>query len=378
MSLVFVEAAYLKYPFSSEIRQISQEVARNLSVLMKILSDSANEYIIEEAEKRVYAALTQSEIKPTNTGNKLDVLVYTTARLIVEKIGNPRLREYQAEVESKSVNKFLGSESESFLVNLAKSSFDWSVESMGDTRARAQLPPFLRSYELKMRFEDFLEIAHNFRAKEWKLTNRYVDDGWVPIRKSELCRLMSEKFKQLILSSTLNPPNLPARITESILRIESELGTKLKSTEPVKIEGQVVSAFPPCIELVHNDSIRGKNLAHDARFMLASFLLKIGMDEDEVLGVFKPSPDFRGSLAEYQIRQIASKSQGEGYTPPGCRKIQSNGFCPLYNRSAWDPLCEYVIHPLSFYNTRAWEITQGIDDHSWYTRSDKMKKKQNL
>jgi DNA primase large subunit len=371
-----VESQYLKYPFSSEIRQWSQKLARDLSSLVKILSEPANEYIIEAAEKRVYAALTQSEIQPTDTGNKLDVLVYTTARLIVEKIGKPRLREYQAEMESKAANRFLGEESESFLINLAKSSFEWDVQSMGDYRARAQLPQFLRSYELKIRFEDFLEVAHHFHASEWKLINRYVDDGWIPIRKSELCRLMSEKFKHLILSSTLNPPTLPERLTESILRIESELGTKLKSTEPVKIEGQVTSAFPPCIEAMHNDSIRGKNLAHDARFTLASFLLKIGMTEDEVLGVFKPSPDFIGSLAEYQIRQIASKSQGAGYTPPGCRKIQSNGFCPIYNRSAWDPLCEYIIHPLAFYNTRAWEITKGIEDHSWYAK--RMKKKQNL
>ncbi len=345
-------------------------------MLVNLLSDPVNEYIIQAAEERVYAALTQSEIKTTDTGNENDVLVYTTARLIVEKIGNPRLREYQAETESKAVNRYLGQESSSFLVSLAKSSFDWTVESIGDPRVRAQLPQYLRSYELKIRFEDFLEVAHIFHATEWKLINRFVDNGWVFIRMSELCRLMSGKFKQLILSSSLNPPTLPERLTQSVLRIESELGTKLKSTEPIKIEGQMITAFPPCIEMIHNDSIRGKNLAHDARFTLASFLLKIGMSDDEVLGVFKPSPDFIGSLAEYQIRQIASKSQGEGYTPPGCRKIQSNGFCPLYNRSGWDPLCEYIIHPLSFYNTRAWEITKGIEDHSWYAK--RMKKKQNL
>ena len=42
--------------------------------------------------------------------NERDVLIYPTARLIVEELGIPRLRALQAEAESKEANRQLGKE----------------------------------------------------------------------------------------------------------------------------------------------------------------------------------------------------------------------------------------------------------------------------
>jgi DNA primase large subunit len=127
---------------------------------------------------------------------------------------------------------------------------------------------------------------------------------------------------------------------------------------------------------MHDDSVQGKNLPHEARFALAAFLLKIGMSQDEVLGVFRSSPDFVTDLARYQVRHISSKSGGQGYTPPGCKKIQGNGLCPVYLGVTFDPLCEYILHPLAFYKTRAWETLKGIESRSWYAA--KKRKRQSL
>jgi DNA primase large subunit len=176
----------------------------------------------------------------------------------------------------------------------------------------------------------------------------------------------------------MGAPTLPARMIEAVQRIEAEFKGKIVRTEPIQITNQVTTAFPPCIAQIHEDSIQGKNLAHEARFALASFLLKIGMTEEEVKNVFKPAPDFMSSLAEYQVHHIARKSAGEGYTPPGCKKMQGNSLCPVYLGTIFDSLCEYVLHPLGFYRTRVWEMTRPnpITDHSWYSR--KMRKKQNF
>jgi DNA primase large subunit len=368
----------LRYPFSLEARSATQEFARDIGELVKFLGRPDNEYIIEEAESRVYSALTQSEIRISNTDDRRDVLIYPASRLIVEEIGTPRLKEYQAEAESKAVNKYLGQESDTFVMKLAQSTFGWDVVSFGDITQRAKLPILLRSYEFRIRFEDYLEVAPDFHSVEWKLVNRHVDNGYVPIRQSELNRLISGKFKQLIIRSIMDAPPLPARMIEAVQRIESEFKTKVVQTEPIEITDQVTTAFPPCIAQIHEDSIQGKNLPHEARFALASFLLKIGMKEDEVKSIFKPAPDFVSSLAEYQVHHIARKSAGEGYTPPGCKKMQGNSLCPVYLGTTFDPLCEYVLHPLFFYRTRAWEMTRPnpITDHAWYAR--KMRKRQNF
>ena len=151
--------------------------------------------------------------------------------------------------------------------------------------------------------------------------------------------------------------------------------TRIRQAEPFKLTGQVTSAFPPCIQKMYDDSVSGQvNLSHDARFALAAFLLRIGMSEDEVNKVFGHSPDKNTRLIEYQVDHIASKrsSRGDaettGYTPTGCKKLQTNNLCPVYLGLTYDPLCEYILNPIAFYNTRAWEMAKGVTNHSWYAQ----------
>ncbi len=361
----------LRYPFSREARQAMQRVARDLGTLINIVEAQEGNYVIREATERVYAALNQEEIVTVNTNDDRDFLIYSTARLIVEKLGDNRLKEYQAEAESKAVNKHLGNESDDFVMHLCRTSFDWDVERVGGSTKKSALPDYLQRFDFQMSFINFLEIAPRFHADEWKLVNRIVERGKVPVRGSELRRLISEKFKILILNSTLSVPTLPRNLSLAVQQIESDLKVKLKRSEPIKFTEKTVTAFPPCITAMHQTALEGKNLSHHARFTLASFLLKIGMSEDEVLGIFKSAPDFVRGLAEYQVRHIASKSGGEGYTPPACRNLRGNGLCPVYQGTTFDPLCEYIVHPLGFYETRAWEISKGVKSHSWYAQKRK-------
>ncbi|MFW9921390.1 MAG: hypothetical protein ACFFED_17450 [Candidatus Thorarchaeota archaeon] len=370
----------LKYPFSREARQTSMRLARDLNELVNLLNRPENHYLVEEAEHRVYSAITQSEIIYPNMRDEKHVLVYSAARVIVEEINNPRLRALQAEAESKTVNRLLADEDNEVLETLCNESLGWHVETMGNIQERVQLPLPLRSFEFRIRFENFLEVAPDFHADEWKLVNRYVDKGWVLIRKRELNRLVSGKFRQIIMFGHLDLPNLPRRFAEAVQRVEVEVKGKLRKFEPLKITGQVTSAFPPCIQKMYDDSMSGQvNLSHDARFALAAFLLRIGMTEDEVNKVFGHSPDSDNRQIVYQVDHIASKrstkSDTPGYTPTGCKKLQTNNLCPVYLGLTYDSLCEYVLNPLAFYSTRAWELSRQppITNHSWYAKSKEKK-----
>ncbi len=370
----------LKYPFSREARQTSLRLARDLKALVDLLNKPENHYLVEEAENRIYSAITQSEITYPDMRDEKHVLVYPAARLIVEEINNPRLRALQAEAESKTVNRLLADEDNEVLETLCNEALGWNVETMGNLQERVQLPLSLRSFEFRIRFENFLEVAPDFHADEWKLINRYVDKGWVLIRKRELNRLVSGKFRQIIMFGHLDLPKLPQRFAEAVQRIEEEIKGKLRKFEPLKITGQVTSAFPPCIQKMYDDSMSGQvNLSHDARFALAAFLLRIGMTEDEVNKVFGHSPDSDNRQIVYQVDHIASKrsmkSDTTGYTPTGCKKLQTNNLCPVYLGLTYDPLCEYVLNPLAFYSTRAWEISREppITNHSWYAKSKEKK-----
>ncbi|NHI89373.1 MAG: hypothetical protein EAX87_07615 [Candidatus Thorarchaeota archaeon] len=371
----------LRFPFSFEARQASQKLARDLGALVSLLDRPEYQYIVKEAQDRVYAALTQSQIRYPSMENESDVLIYPTARLIVEKIGLPQLRALQAEAESKEANRQLGKEDSGLVTTLCKTSFNWNIKSMGDISERAKLPLMLRTYEMRILFENYLEVAPSFHSEEWNLINRHLDKGWILIRRSELDRLISGKFRQLVMQGRFDIPPMSQRLIESVQRIEAESKGKIRHVEPVKMTETLASAFPPCIQRMYDQSLKGAvNLSHDARFALAAFLLKIGMEADEVQKVFSNSPDRNISLIEYQVRHIASKrsmgSDDEGYNPPGCKKLQVNNLCPVYLGTEFDPLCEYILNPLGFYQTRAWELTKGIEDHSWYAK--KRDKKQNF
>jgi DNA primase large subunit len=370
----------LKYPFSREARQASLGYARDLKALADFLERSENHYLVEEAENRVYAAITQSEITRPDMRDEKQVLVYSAARMIVEEIGNPRLRALQAEAESKAVNRMLADEDNQLLEEICSDSLGWMIESVGDIHKRSGLPLALRTFEYRIRFENFLEVAPDFHADEWKLVNRYLDRGWVFIRRRELNRLVSGKFRQIIMSGHLEIPKLPRRLTEAVQRVEVESRGKIRQYEPVKITGQITAAFPPCMQKLYDDSINGQvNLPHDARFALAAFLLKIGMSESDVNKVFAHSPDSDNRQIIYQVDHIASKrstqSETTGYTPTGCKKLQTNNLCPVYLGLDYDMLCEYVLNPLAFYSTRAWELSREppITNHSWYARSKEKK-----
>lgn len=363
----------LKYPFSQEARHTSLKYARDLGDLVNLLDIPQNFFIIEAAEKRVYSALTHEEIELPNLRDEKEVLIYTTARLIVEEIANPQLRARQAEAESKSINRQLAKEDDQFVIDLCKSAFGWEVEPVGGLNERAKLPIQIKTFDMKIHFKDFLEVAPDFHAEEWKLVNRYVDNGWALIRRRELNRLVSGKFKQIVLFGRLDIPKLPERLAEAVQRIETEMKGHIRQATSFKIDGQVNSAFPPCIQKMYDDSISGQvNLSHDARFALAAFLLRIGMSEDDVNVVFGHAPDKDNRLIEYQVDHIASKrsmtAEVQGYFPTGCKKLQTNNLCPVYAGVTFDPLCEYVLNPLGFYSTRAWEVSKNITNHSWYAQ----------
>lgn len=371
----------LRYPFSQEAREVTRRIASDIPSLITFLSQDENEHIIRDGETRVLMALDQAQIQVPDNGDDRDVLVYLTARIIVEKICSQlpgkaasRLREYQAEAESKAVNAHLGDESNQFLMALCETSFEWNLNSLGGKTQRVRLPSYLQKFEFRIRYDNFLEVAPNFRSPEWKLVNRFVEDGWIYITRSELARLVSGKFKQLILDGTISVPELPERLTEAVQRIESELQETIRKTGPIEYTAKYESALPPCVAQMHEDTTTGKSLAHLARFALASFLLKIGMEEDQVLKVFSSTSDFKvrgGDIARYQIEHIAKRD----YEAPSCTWMQRNILCPVYLGDIFDPLCEYVLHPLGFYETRKWELDNNIRSRSWYAGKRKRRQK---
>ena len=69
---------------------------------------------------------------------------------------------------------------------------------------------------------------------------------------------------------------------------------------------------------------KGENLTHQARFALTSFLLNAGWSKEQILDLFRSSPDFNEKIASYQISHIEKR----GYKVPSCETLKNWGLCP--------------------------------------------------
>jgi DNA primase large subunit len=74
---------------------------------------------------------------------------------------------------------------------------------------------------------------------------------------------------------------------------------------------------------------RGENVSHTARFAITAYLLKRGWGVDEVVELFRSSPDFNEKITRYQVQHIAGQVGGrKEYSVPNCETMRSWGLCP--------------------------------------------------
>ena len=85
---------------------------------------------------------------------------------------------------------------------------------------------------------------------------------------------------------------------------------------------------PPCIKEILKSVENGENIPHFARFLLATYLITIGRDLEEIVSIFSKLPDFNEKITRYQVEHIAGRrGSGKRYLTPSCSKVQSMGFC---------------------------------------------------
>ena len=107
----------------------------------------------------------------------------------------------------------------------------------------------------------------------------------------------------------------------------------------------VESLFPPCIKFWAAEMNKGVNIPHQARFLVATFLIALDMDVDEVLNYFKHTPDYDERIARYQIEDLAGeRGSGKKYSVPRCDTLRTLGVCVCR-----EGLCTHMSHPLLYY-----------------------------
>jgi DNA primase large subunit len=333
-----------KYPFMKE----AAEHVRGIGIDFDELERDSDFYLpfLDRAEKRVEAALRDvsaySETKPVTEMNdserEIEIFSFPLAVMLAVGTEDSFIKSRFALAEAKRASALLKSEEKEKLLEVANN-FNWNVDDFG-----------LEPYVFAVRFPIFLKNATGFHDKRWKLVNQKMVDGKVYLTKQKASRLLEEEVRKYVesrLDTKIKslPPGIMARVTR-LRQLSAERREQIQREEmPDRV---VMEAFPSCIKGVYERVAAGRPASHIGRFALTSFLLNIGMSEEDVFKFFRSVSDFNERMTRYQVQHIAgTRGSGTKYTPPNCATLRTHGIC-----ISPEPECRGAVNPLVCYKRK--------------------------
>jgi DNA primase large subunit len=336
------------YPFLSWASSYVKELG---ITLQELITSGAFERTRLRGKERVIEAIKDGEIrKPvilTESQAEMELLSYPFARILVSCIGDKHLVRRYALSEAKTAHdnllKHSGTGTSSDTMYEMAKEFGIQVDFSRSSGERGTV---------RMPFVDYLKFTVNLRDKRWKLVNRGLTKGHVNLGKDEFIRIIQEAIYERIKKDL--PLDVPAAICNAISahtdEIKREFEEKRKKFGGFESDLDLVkdpSCFPPCISYILGNLKEGINVSHGARFAVTAFLLNLGLSEEELIEIYKNSPDFDEERTRYQVEHIAGTKGSVRYTAPSCATMRTYGNCVNS-----DDICEKIAHPLSYYKLK--------------------------
>ncbi len=344
------------YPFLSAASEYVEESGVTLE---NLISSAVLERARLRGKGRILEAIRDGKVKKPVILSKAQVetelLSYPFARILVSCIGDKYLVRRYALSEAKSAYEKLLEDSSTGSTGSDTDIINDMSEEFGIRVDFFRLPA--EREQVQMPFFDYLRFTANLRDKRWKLVNRGLEKGMVKLRRHEFLRIIQEAMYERIKKDL--PLDVPSDICGAIKGyvgdIKKELEEKRKKFSDASFGFESgseflvkdPSCFPPCISYILSNLKEGVNVPHSARFAVTAFLLNVGLTEDEIIEIYKNSPDFDEEQTRYQVGHIAGDKGSVRYTSPSCATMHTYGNCV-----GKDEICEKVSHPLSYYKLK--------------------------
>ena len=322
-----------KYPFLDEAAEYMHQTYFNLDDLN--LPEMS--YIVDRASSRIRAEIENGRPDFALERYEIEILTFLAGILIVKSINSEGLTKKHCLCEALRAEKFL--------VRDLRAQGDLSAKRLLLNKVFAELLKIdvVPSSKHKLMFEvkvtDYLKRSHLFHEQEWKLINRLVHDGRVFLDADETVRLVRAEVTNLLLEriKQMNPTHIPAAIKVQAAKIQNSI------PRPAHTLSNLPSAYPPCINHALNQMEMGENLPHSARLMLATYMLTLGKDIEEIVSLFKAAPDFNERVSRYQVEHLAgTRGSGIRYSVPSCNKLRNENLCFATNQ------CDGLTNPIQF------------------------------
>ncbi|MFC7167271.1 DNA primase regulatory subunit PriL [Halospeciosus flavus] len=332
---------HARYPFLQSARQAVQEAGVDLATI--VAEDDA---VVERALERVTKAVTEREVGEPARDPRTELLSYPVARVLVSLVDENILVRRYAEAEATTAAERFTADSDD----------DEQFASVGNADAVTR-EDLLREFDLadhvrsagdgfRVDVATYLLLASSVRGEEWRLVNRPLADGEVPVDGYELDTLVQQAIEERIAEGL--PLNVPDAIASELGEEVGEVKTVLSELDlTTDIDTVVPDLFPPCMKNLLERVRRGDHLPHHSRFAITAFLANIGLSTDEIVDIYEVNPGFGEEMTRYQTDHIQGESSPTEYTAPACATMKSYGDCVNP-----DSLCENISHPLSYYEVK--------------------------
>jgi len=348
------------FPFLKEASEYLKNHPEEFPGIEEIAEDVLYSGVRERVMQRLNAALNREEI-PVDFFSpeecREEILAYILARILVAAAGDRHLIRWYSLAEAVRAQKIL-QESGMWVVVLVAEELGMSIKEVAAGKEEGVIITVgergkgtWEHGKFGLAVTDYLRLATGLKSMEWKLTNQPLKGGVVYLTKGKVARLVQEalkvKFERELIEMKV-PDSVRRLFSEQISEITG-ITSRLKESydaSPTSIVDP--ERFPPCIKNLIGMTQAGKNVPHSGRFAMTAFLHRIGMKTEDIVSLFRVSPDFREDLARYQVEHIAGSISGTEYESMSCKTMVTYGLC-----MGKDELCEKINHPLGYYEAKS-------------------------
>lgn len=331
---------HARYPFLEDARVAVEAADVDLARVVERETE-----VVGRAVERITNALDSGTVGEAHRRTRVELLSYPVARVLVSVIDEHILTRKYARAEAKAAY-------ERFQAELSDSS-----ELKSSRREQLTLQSLLSEFDIAdavretpegyaVRVGRYLELASDERGDQWRLVNRPLQNGEVPLSESELLVLLRQATRKRVAEGL--PLSVPDVISEQLENECDHIRQRLADLDLTRdIDTVVPDLFPPCMTYLLDQVQKGEHLEHHSRFAIATFLTTIGMTTDEIVELFQVNPGFGEEATRYQVDHIRGDTSATQYSPPACSTMKSYGDCVNM-----DDLCEAISHPLGYYEAK--------------------------
>lgn len=336
-----MEALFAKYPFLTDARQAVEDAAVDLPTVV-----SEEQPVVDRALDRVRCAIEDGTIGDAHRTPRIELLSYPIARVIVSLVDEPGLTRRYAHAEAETAY-------DRILEDVTADDTGSGLKSVEP--ARITLDALISEFNLegkvsrvdagfRMDVGAYLNLAAERSGDRWRLVNRALAEGVVPVTREEFFLLLQDAIRARVGADLpLDVPDaIGDELNDAVVEIRGRLGDHVPAREFDDIQPDL---FPPCIQALLERVHTGAALPAHSQFTLTSFLTTVGMETDDILDhtVVGEDTDTR----RYQIAHLRDGDNPATYPPPSCPTMVAYGDC--VNK---DALCERIAHPLEYYERR--------------------------